>query len=64
MERISEQFPMPPISKTNVPDGLSALRTPVKNGARREGGRRIQCMAALEKTLSKLAFWSSGWERS
>lgn len=37
---------------------------PRKKDSRVEEGRRIQCMAALEKTLSKDEFWSEGLEES
>ena len=50
---ISQTFPRPPISKTKVPPGARASRTERKNSVRFSCGFRIQCSAALEKTLVK-----------
>lgn len=59
MDFISETFPRPPISKTKVPLGFRACWTPQKKASRVDSGRRIQCMAALEKTLSYLEVWDA-----
>lgn len=49
--RISATLPRPPISKTNVPLGERSEWMARKKGIRVSDGRRIQCMAALEKIL-------------
>ena len=56
----SETFPAPPISKTKIPPGWRAFETARRTERRVLWSRRIQCRAALEKTLVNASGLSSG----